>query len=113
MSRADLISANDKVIQLRDGRTLGYADYGSSEGKPLFYFHGHPGSRFEAGFLAAQAAQVGVRLIGIDRPGMGLSTFKAGRRLLDWPDDVVELADSLHLDYFAVVGFSGGVPQLT
>jgi len=110
MSSVDSIVGNDKVIQLRDGRTLGYAEYGSSEGKPLFYFHGHPGSRFEARFLAEQAAQVGVRLIGIDRPGMGLSSFKARRRLLDWPDDVVELADSLHLDRFAVVGFSGGGP---
>jgi pimeloyl-ACP methyl ester carboxylesterase len=110
MSKADSACANDTTIQLRDGRTLGYADYGSSEGKPLFYFHGHPGSRFEARFLAAQAAQAGVRLIGIDRPGMGLSTFKAHRRLLDWPDDVVDLADNLHLDRFAVVGFSGGGP---
>jgi pimeloyl-ACP methyl ester carboxylesterase len=108
MSSVDSIAATDKMLQLHDGRTLGYAEYGSSEGKPLFYFHGHPGSRFEARFLAGQAAQVGVRLIGIDRPGMGRSTFKAGRRLLDWPDDVVELADSLHLDRFAVVGFSGG-----
>lgn len=103
-------SPTDKTIPLRDGRTLGYAEYGSSEGNPLLYFHGHPGSRFEAKFLAEQAAQAGIRLIGIDRPGMGLSTFKAGRRLLDWPDDVLELADYLHLDRFAVVGFSGGGP---
>lgn len=110
MSNGDSIAATDKTLQLHDGRTLGYAEYGSSEGRPLFYFHGHPGSRLEARFLAGQAAHVGVRLIGIDRPGMGRSTFKAGRRLLDWPDDVVELADSLHLDHFAVVGFSGGGP---
>jgi pimeloyl-ACP methyl ester carboxylesterase len=29
---------------------------------------------------------------------------------LDWPDDVVELADDLHIDRFAVAGFSGGAP---
>src|SRR6266542_4280596 len=110
MSKADSVSATDTAIQLRDGRTLGYADYGRANEKPLFYFHGHPGSRFEARFLAAQAAQAGVHLIGIDRPGMGLSSFKAHRRLLDWPDDVVELADSLHINRFAVVGFSGGGP---
>jgi pimeloyl-ACP methyl ester carboxylesterase len=110
MPKVDAVSANDKTIQIHDGRTLGYAEYSSADGKALFYFHGHPGARLEAKFLAAQAVQTGVRLIGIDRPGMGLSSFKAERRLLDWPDDVVELADSLHLDHFAVVGFSGGGP---
>ena len=98
------------LSRLHDGRTLGYAEYGSTEGKTLLYFHGHPGSRFEARFLAEQAPQYGVRLIGIDRPGMGLSSYKAKRRILDWPDDVVELADSLNIDRFAVVGFSGGGP---
>ena len=110
MFSVDMVAATDKTLQLHDGRTLGYTEYGSSEGKPLFYFHGHPRSRFEARFLAEQAVRAGVRLIGIDRPGMGRSTFKAGRRLLDWPDDVIELADSLHLDRFAVIGFSGGGP---
>jgi pimeloyl-ACP methyl ester carboxylesterase len=74
------------------------------------YFHGGADSRLEARLLAEQAANTGVRLIGIDRPGMGLSQFKEGRRLLDWPDDVVELAEHLHIDRFAVVGVSGGGP---
>jgi pimeloyl-ACP methyl ester carboxylesterase len=90
MSKIESVSANDKAIHLSDGRTLGYAEYRVPEGKALFYFHGHPGSRFEARFLAKHATQAGVRLIGVDRPGMGLLTFKKGRRILGWPDDVVE-----------------------
>jgi pimeloyl-ACP methyl ester carboxylesterase len=64
----------------------------------------------EARFLAEPATQTGVRLIGLDRPGMGLSDFQAGRQLLDWPSDVIELANCLQLDRFAVIGVSGGGP---
>ncbi|MFW9998766.1 MAG: alpha/beta fold hydrolase [Candidatus Hodarchaeota archaeon] len=52
----------------------------------------------------------GVRIIGIDRPGFGLSDFQHKRRLLDWPDDIIELADHLGLNKFAVMGISGGGP---
>ena len=107
MSSTDSVEALDKTLQLCDGRTLGYTEYGNPSGKALFYFGA---SRLEARLLAEQAAQAGIRLIGADRPGMGLSRFKAGRHLLDWPDDVVELADSLQIDHFAVVGNSGGGP---
>lgn len=34
-------------IKLQDGRVLGYAEYGSPEGLPVFYFHGFPGSRLD------------------------------------------------------------------
>jgi pimeloyl-ACP methyl ester carboxylesterase len=107
MLRTDLVETRDHTIHLHDGRTLGYAEYGVPEGKALFYFGA---SRREARFLAEQATQAGVRLIGIDRPSMGLSGFQAGRQLLDWPADVVELADCLQLDRFAIVGVSGGGP---
>jgi len=36
----------------------------------------------------ALAASLGIRLIAVDRPGIGLSTGRPGRRLLDWPGDV-------------------------
>lgn len=101
-----------RTVLLRDGRTLGFAEYGAPDGKPLLYFHGHPGCRWEARFLAEAASRAQVRLIGIDRPGMGLSTYKPKRRLLDWPDDVVELADRLGIDRFGVVGLSGGGPYV-
>jgi hypothetical protein len=50
----------DKTIQLHDGRMLGYAEYGTPAGQILLYFHGHPGSRFEARFLADEALKAGV-----------------------------------------------------
>jgi hypothetical protein len=33
----------NQQIELKDGRMLGYAEYGAHEGKPVFYFHGFPG----------------------------------------------------------------------
>ena len=54
------------------------------------------------------ATKLSVRIIAVDRPGSGLSTSKPGRTLLDWPDDIAELADRLGLSRFAVMGHSGG-----
>ena len=51
-----------------------------------------------------------ISIIGVDRPGFGLSAYKPGRKILDWPNDVSELADTLRIEEFAVVGFSGGGP---
>jgi pimeloyl-ACP methyl ester carboxylesterase len=97
-------------IYLSDGRRLGYAEYGDPEGKPLFYCHGYPASRFEAALLDPAARKARVRIIAADRPGCGLSDFQPNRRILDWPSDVVELADALGMDRFAIVGVSGGGP---
>jgi pimeloyl-ACP methyl ester carboxylesterase len=89
---------------------VGIFECGDPQGVPLFYFHGFPGSRLEAGFLATAAASAGVRLIGVDRPGMGLSTPVTGRQILDWPSDVARLGDALRFTRFGVVGYSGGGP---
>jgi pimeloyl-ACP methyl ester carboxylesterase len=100
----------DNVIRLRDGRILGYAEYGDPSGSPAFIFHGFPGSRLEAALAHEAAIRAHVRVICPDRPGMGLSTFQPGRTMLDWPSDVMGLADALGVDRFAVGGISGGGP---
>ncbi len=100
------------LVQLRDGRSLAWAEYGDPAGKPVLYFHGFPGSRLEPAFAGDELARVGARLIAIDRPGFGRSTFQPGRRLLDWPDDVASFANSLGLDRFACMGVSGGGPYV-
>lgn len=102
--------ARNQTITLRDGRTLGYAEYGERTGAPVLFFHGTPGSRLMSA-PAWSDVSLGLRLIVPDRPGFGLSTYKPGRTLLDWPGDVAELADALGLERFVVAGVSGGGPH--
>lgn len=99
-----------KTIQLKDGRLLGFAEYGDPKGLPVFYFHGFPGSRLEAGRFHEVAAANGYRLIGIDRPGMGLSSIDKNRSILSWVTDVASFADCLEIDRFSIIGHSGGGP---
>ena len=98
-----------QTIVLKDGRKLGYAEYGDFNGKPVFFFHGWVGSRLEGGIVDEQSKKVGIRLIAPDRPGIGLSDIKIGRTFLDWSDDVLELADAIGIERFAVLGISGGI----
>jgi pimeloyl-ACP methyl ester carboxylesterase len=103
---SDLLSQS---FRLPDGRTLTYAEYGSSGGKPVFYFHGQSGSRLEPALLDANAFEkAGIRLIACDRPGMGGSDFQPGRGFRHWPADILALAGSLGLGKFGVFGVSGG-----
>jgi len=102
----------NQTITLRDGRKLGYTEYGAPQGKTVFEFHGNPSSRLGSKFLDEAAKRLDARIIGIDRPGMGLADHKPGRKLLDWPDDVTELADALGIDRFAILGGSGGAPSV-
>lgn len=98
-------------ILLTDGRTLGYRELGTPGGKPMFFFHGTPGSRLTLSATDPIATIPGVHLVAPERPGYGLSSPKPMRTLLDWARDVVELADHLRIDRFAVCGASGGGPH--
>jgi pimeloyl-ACP methyl ester carboxylesterase len=100
----------DGTLLLSDGRRLGYALYGDPDGQPFFYFHGHPGSRLEGRFAHQAAAEAGLRVIALDRPGYGLSDFLPGRVITDWPADVAEAAGLLRIGRFSVAGASGGGP---
>ena len=56
---------NDALtVMLKDGRQLGYAEYGDPEGKPILFFHGFPGSRLEPSHLQNIALSNHYRLIG-------------------------------------------------
>lgn len=99
----------DNHITLPDGRRLAYAEFGKSDGYPVLYFHGSPASRLEPMHIRDEAfSQFGLRVIALDRPGMGQSDFQPKRSFSDWPADVMVLADTLGLDQFSILGNSGG-----
>ncbi|KAF2791180.1 alpha/beta-hydrolase [Melanomma pulvis-pyrius CBS 109.77] len=101
----------DECITLPGGRTLSYAIYGSlSPHATVFYFHSYPSSRLEGRLWHSAASNLGIRLIVPDRPGMGNSTFQSNRTLLDWPNDVLALADNMKIQRFFAMGMSGGGP---
>ncbi len=102
----------NQTIQLGDGRKLGFAEYGPNDGEPVLYFTGGNSSRFEGKWFEKSSNRNNVRLIVPDRPGFGLSSFYPNRQLLDWPKDVIELANTLSIDMFSVFGLSGGGPHV-
>lgn len=103
---------NDLIehIRLKGGRKIAFDQYGDPKGKPLFYFHGWPASRLSAAYYDTLGKKLHIRIISPDRPGFGLSEYKKDRTLLDWPDDVIALANHLKIKKFAVMGVSGGGP---
>src|SRR5262245_39682665 len=98
----------DRVARLRDGRSLGYAQYGSRDGVPIVNAHGGLACRLDVAAADAAATAARVRLISPDRPGVGLSDPKPGRTVLDWAHDVAELLDLIEVDRLAVMGWSMG-----
>ncbi|WP_430448255.1 alpha/beta fold hydrolase [Rhodophyticola sp.] len=103
---------NHSLVRLKDGRDLSFCEFGASNGFPVFYFHGTPSCRLEAGFANDAAQHFGFRLIATDRPGFGRSKFQKGRKFKHWPDDILALAKYLDIDQFGVVGHSGAGPHL-
>ena len=103
-------SSAGKTIQLSDGRTLAYLESGDLNGRPVFFFHGGPGSRLEGQLFDELNQKLGIRMIVADRPGYGLSDNQEDRTYLNWAEDVAELADQLGIERFAVLGYSSGGP---
>jgi pimeloyl-ACP methyl ester carboxylesterase len=93
---------------LSDGRHIGFSVIG--EGTPIIYFHSTASSRLETLLLKEFACDNGFKLIGVDRPGYGLSTYTPRNNLRDFSKDVNCLMDHLELDLFALIAWSGGGP---
>ena len=104
------MKALSQTLTLKDERVLGYAESGDPQGRPLFLFHGLNSSRLEVIIAHEAMLKAGIRCIGIDRPGMGLSTFQKDRTVLGFTEDVEVLADHLSIDKFLLMAVSAGTP---
>ena len=98
-------------IAVGDDRQLGFAEFGDPHGRAIFWLHGTPGARRQIPAEARVfAADNRIRLIGIDRPGIGSSTPHQYENVLAFADDLRTVADTLGIDKMIVIGLSGGGP---
>lgn len=101
---------SSQVVPLPSGVQLAIEEYGSPQGEPVFFFHGWPSAAVQGVLLHDAAAELGLRIISVSRPGLGASAPQRARRLVDWPPLVRELAAALGIARFRVLGVSGGGP---
>ena len=91
-------------------RQVGFALFGAPTGTPVVYLHGLPGSRFEGLLWDKAAFKLNIKLIALDRPGLGLSQLQSNRTLKEYPKDVACVVERLHLEQYYILGVSGGGP---
>jgi pimeloyl-ACP methyl ester carboxylesterase len=94
---------------LPDGRVLGWAEWGPPDGVPVLLCPGAATSR-SLGFGADAVRRLGVRLVSVDRPGLGASTPLPGRTFDDFVADIRRLVAARNLGRPIVVGNSQGAP---
>ncbi|ORV49360.1 alpha/beta hydrolase [Mycolicibacter engbaekii] len=98
-------------IAVGEDRQLGFAEFGAPQGRAMFWLHGTPGARRQIPVEARlYATEANIRLIGVDRPGIGSSTPFQYETVSEFADDLRTVADTLGIDKMAVIGLSGGGP---
>ncbi|MFF8099880.1 alpha/beta hydrolase [Streptomyces sp. NPDC016640] len=95
--------------RLPDGRLLGWAEWGPADGTPVLVCPGAATSRW-LGFGGGVVGSAGIRLINVDRPGLGASDPAPGRTLTSWATDIRHLIRERGLRTPSAVGFSQGAP---
>jgi pimeloyl-ACP methyl ester carboxylesterase len=99
-----------KTVATEDGRNLAYTEVGDPQGPLVIHNHGGPSSRYEARLFADAASKNRLRLVCVDRPGIGQSSPQRARTYSGWADDLTTIADALGFDAFGVTGWSEGGP---
>ncbi|MGB0100732.1 MAG: alpha/beta hydrolase [Nocardioides sp.] len=103
--------ALEGTVAVRGDRRLSFAEYGPRSGPAIVWMHGTPGARRQIPLEVRQYAdQQGVRIIGLDRPGIGSSTPHLYPDIFDWTRDLELLLDTLAVDTVRLIGLSGGGP---
>jgi pimeloyl-ACP methyl ester carboxylesterase len=94
---------------LNAGRRLAWSEWGPEDGAPVLFSPG-AGTSSLLGFATDALGPLGVRLIALDRPGLGRSDPAPARTLVDFAGDMRALCAARGLAAPAIVGFSQGAP---
>lgn len=105
-----VVDRTAQTLTLRDGRRLGYAEWGDLDGVPVFFFGGSGNARFMRFPDDSIITQIGIHLYTFDRPGMGMSTRQTERRLLNWAEDIRDFSQQKGISRFAIIAISQGGP---
>ncbi|WP_028938695.1 alpha/beta fold hydrolase [Pseudonocardia spinosispora] len=108
---SDYVAAPARLgeTELSDGRQLGWAEWGPADGVPVLLSPGAATSRW-LGLGGKAPESLGVRLVSVDRPGLGASTPNPGRTFSDFAEDIRRFVELQGWERPAMVGNSQGTP---
>jgi len=98
----------DATYRLKNGRILSYCLYGPADGYPLLAQHTICGSRKQIHHNLQMLYDHHIKVIVVDRPGYGSSSYDENRKLHDWPRDLEPLLEHLGITNFALLGLQYG-----
>ncbi|MCW2784367.1 MAG: alpha/beta hydrolase fold protein [Marmoricola sp.] len=109
----DAGTGKSDMIPSGDGRDLEVLTGGDPDGFPFLFHGGTPSAAVASAAFDRSAREAGLRLITYSRPGYGASTpwpFP-WPRITDDLTDTITILDTLGIDTFVTLGWSGGGPR--
>ncbi|MFC5585240.1 alpha/beta fold hydrolase [Nitratireductor kimnyeongensis] len=103
---------NDVVshrLNLPDGRRLGWHEWGAENGKAVIFCPG-AGMAGAIPFGEDAARRMGLRILSVDRAGLGASDANTEKSFASWSGDIASLLQHLEDDAAFAIGFSQGAP---
>jgi len=99
----------DRQLTLADGRIVSYSDTGPRDGRVVLLCHGLPGARVQIPSTEVLDTH-GIRVIVIERPGIGRSSPHPVRTIADWSTDALAVLTEAQVAQLTLVGYSAGTP---
>ncbi|CUS14868.1 unnamed protein product [Tuber aestivum] len=101
---------SQKIRMPTTGRIISFSEVGDPSGFAVFVCVGMGLTRYVTAFYDELALTLGLRLITPDRPGVGESEGidENERTVLNWPDDVLYICQSLKITKFSILAHSAG-----
>ncbi|KAH8927916.1 alpha/beta-hydrolase [Atractiella rhizophila] len=92
--------------------TVSLCDLGRKDGHPVLVFLGLGGVRYLVGLYDEMADALGLRLVCVDRWGLGRTTEvdESKRGFLEWASVIEEVVDQLDIGRFSILAHSAGAP---
>ncbi|RCI03900.1 hypothetical protein CU098_011942 [Rhizopus stolonifer] len=89
---------------------VGYAEYGPSQGHPVFVIGGYGCTRLVGIMFEEISYRYGLRTIWPERPGYGLSDECNSQQMtaLEWADVVIQLSSHIGISQFGIIAQSVG-----